>query len=345
MHHFVLVVLSAAQLVAIADPVYELVAAISPTRGRNAVSADLRYDAMLLAANISLTPERKDKQTLHVTPRQRRLSDNVYGHILPVQNKHIEKSFARGKRLSQINLLQKSEANTYRDDDRFIQIKESAWRDLVLGNRCKKLTGNQGGTVCDGKFAEVQLTMPEGGVRNLTVQCQACKDVTTFTNSQGTILHRAQASGKRPGRGLQELRVRTVVSELLAGNTWESHQLRNSLAGMDKVGQESWYNVGSLVWDASCEAATLEFKRQCKAIKENGKPWIASGDGAWTHRGHRANGHVYPLFNKLTGKMVAMSVLQRDRYIQAKSDAADDGARPENLKVFDGGYKGSSRCN
>jgi len=306
------------------------------------------YRDMLVAANISLTPDAKDKPARRVTPRQRRVSDVVYGHTLEPQKKLSGTSLARSKRLAPLNLLHKSEATSYRDDGRIISINECEWRDLVLGNRCQELIEKkEGRAVCDGRFSELQLSMPEGGARNLKVQCRSCKHVKVFTNSSGNPFHGVTSSDNpaRTGRGVQALRVQTVLSELLAGHTWESHQLRNSLAGMDKVGKESWYNVGKLVWEASSKAAVVEFKRQCKLIKDKGATWIASGDGAWTHRGHRANGHVYPLFNKLSGKIMAMSVLQRDRYFQPQPSDDEHQVQPAKEKIFEGGYKGSSRGN
>jgi rRNA maturation protein Rpf1 len=192
--------------------------------------------------------------------------------------------------------------------------------------------------VCGGTL-DLRKTAFEAQQMKIQLVCRDCGAVTEYcSNDDGGKIELTIGEEKLTA---YKNDIRDVLLVLLAGSTYTTYQILRSAEGV--MAESTFYRIQKFVAQGlvDCCQAVLKQQRQAFAAKleESGSEWVASMNGAWSHRGWTARQHSFVIRAKDQNKIVCAVVLTKKHVAMVKGP---DGSTRE-ATVHEGNYFGTSK--
>jgi Mutator-like transposase/Ulp1 protease family, C-terminal catalytic domain len=227
-----------------------------------------------------------------------------------------------------------------------IQFETENFLSMVMKMRCDKEIDERFGRVrvCNGRL-DIRKSLKEGQRYKFQLQCAECKNVFEFASHSETGLLQLSIGNERLDVKKDDLR--KVLLVLLAGSSYKSLSIIDSCDGV--MAESTFYRIQRFVCQgiADCCSGILkegrvELKEKLDAKekeKEGSGKWVASLNGAWSHRGWSARQHSFLIRGK-DENMVVCAVVLTKKHV-ALVNSGNEGK--EERIVHEGNYFGTSK--
>ena len=206
--------------------------------------------------------------------------------------------------------------------------------------RCLQDVDEQFGRVrsCGGVL-DLRKTHFEGQKLKIQLVCRDCKAVTEYCSNDDAGKIELSVGEEKVVAFKSE--IRDVLLVLLAGSSYTTYQILKSADG--PMAESTFYRIQKFVAQGvvDCCQALLKDERQRFAaeLERSNMQWVASMNGAWSHRGWTGRQHSFIIRAKDQNKIVAAVVLTKKHVAIVRGL---DGSSRE-ATVHEGNYFGTSK--
>ena len=173
------------------------------------------------------------------------------------------------------------------------------------------------GSICEGMRGLVERECTKVGSKlTLTFKCSHCAVRTSIVSSSDTGMVEVP-DGDGGTIKFKKRDIRKVLLVLLAGSTYSQYGTIG--ADGDLISKSQFYRIQKVLVHAIMATSDEyfdAFRRQMATdLNAHGLKWVASADGAWSHRGWRARHHTYLVRDFKENSVVCCVVLKKDHIV------------------------------
>jgi len=182
------------------------------------------------------------------------------------------------------------------------------------------------GTYCIGMRGIIERDCTKVGSRiTLTFKCSSCCARTSIVSSTDTGMVSVPDNEGGTVKFRKES-MRQVLQVLLAGSTYAQYKAMVP-AGIGVISETQFFKIQRVLIHAIMATSKEYFdafrKQMADDLKERGDKWVASADGAWSHRGWRARQHTYLVRDFSQNTVVCCVVLKKDHIVSIQDESGN----------------------
>ncbi len=221
-----------------------------------------------------------------------------------------------------------------------IEVETGNLLTMMLKMRCDKKYEKFGRDMeCNGNF-KCRKTKKEGNRWKFQLQCDSCKNVFEFATQAETGL--VELSLGDDVINVKKEDLRKVLLVLLAGSTYAALHIIDS-PDINLMAGSTFYAIQKFICQGivNCCNDVLEKRRVAlrEELTELGTKWVASMNGAWSHRGWSARQHTFIIRAEDQNEVICAIVLTKKHVALIN---APEGEQEEKV-VHEGNYFGTSK--